>query len=860
MNLLNNKYIPYKTKDIKMFKDGSNLIVENKASKSNFIILSKLFKFKRKNIVLEFNGDVISGSGCKLKMLNRKREILAEAPLNSKTVIDKQKIKYFIFIIEIPAFSKVTLSKFKYIERDEVKDFTDDFFKNNVLIVTPGYPSLDNRYQFAFVHTKVLEYLNLKYDVDVAIINNEDNKMIYSYEGVNVFKGSYFDLRELLSNKKYKNIIIHFFDENYGNVLDSVNISETNLYFYSHGADTLYRDYSKISSPYFKPIREITSKEEESFKLKDYYLKKYNKITNVKWIFVSKWAKERSEKLLGIKFNNAEIIPCYINNNIFSYKEKEPEKRYKIFLIKKFDDINSYANDIAVRTILELSKRPYFKKLEFNIYGDGSMFDTLLEPLRKFSNIKIHRGFLSHNEIKKVHDAHGIALMPSRYDTMGVSICEAASSGCVVVTSKVPAIQSYFPDKLNITCDIEDYKKYADVIERLINDEEEFLNLSKSISRIMTRKFGYNNTIKKEITMFKNQDKQSLIFKEILDDPVLTIIVPSYNVDKFLENGIISLLNQRNAHKLEVIIVNDGSKDKTKSIGQSLVKLTTQGKKSIVKLINKKNGGHGSTINVGIKKARGKYTKVMDGDDSLDSLALESLIDILESESADIVLTNYIEDYAEENIRNTVKLYDFLSQSVIYHFDDLCLEYYGFGKWGPILSCSTYKTDMLKKANFKLSEKMFYVDMELNINVAIAADTIKYYDLDIYRYLLGREGQSINKKSFMKNYKHHENVTINLINILNKNINKISDNKIIYIKDKLIYPMIATQYLICIEFFKSGDAFREFDKRLKEHGSFYNSKKITSKKIMFHRLTNGNFIRFNDALVNISNMFNGDEE
>ena len=161
------------------------------------------------------------------------------------------------------------------------------------------------------------------------------------------------------------------------------------------------------------------------------------------------------------------------------------------------------------------------------------MFDTLLEPLRKFSNIKIHRGFLSHNEIKKVHDAHGIALMPSRYDTMGVSICEAASSGCVVVTSKVPAIQSYFPDKLNITSDIEDYKKYADVIERLVYNEEEFLNLSKSISRIMTRKFGHNNTIKKEITMFKNQDKQSLIFEEILDDPVLTIIVPSYNVESF---------------------------------------------------------------------------------------------------------------------------------------------------------------------------------------------------------------------------------------------------------------------------------------------------------------------------------------
>lgn len=97
----------------------------------------------------------------------------------------------------------------------------------------------------------------------------------------------------------------------------------------------------------------------------------------------------------------------------------------------------------------------------------------------------------------------------------------------------------------------------------------------------------------------------------------------------------------------------------------------------------------------------------MDGDDSLDSLALESLIDILENEDADIVLTNYIEDFAEENIRNVIKLYDFLSQSVIYHFDDLCLENYGFGKWGPILSCSTYKTDMLKKQILNYPKRCF---------------------------------------------------------------------------------------------------------------------------------------------------------
>ena len=89
--------------------------------------------------------------------------------------------------------------------------------------------------------------------------------------------------------------------------------------------------------------------------------------------------------------------------------------------------------------------------------------------------------------------------------------------------------------------------------------------------------------------------------------------------------------------------------------------------------------------------------------------------------------------------------------NIKYDFEDLCIPNYGFGEWGPILATGNYKTEVLKKTNFKLSEKSFYVDMEYNVYSIEKAKTITYYPYDIYRYFIGRSGQSVSKKSFIKN-------------------------------------------------------------------------------------------------------------
>lgn len=849
MNLLEKKWI--NRGDLKVDYNEKEIIIENNKNNHQFLIYPKIFRNnKNKEIYFDFKGKVISGSGCQIKVLNRHKTILATCGLNSVFSKHYDYLKYYLIVLHIPANSKIKITKLDYQEKiiHEIEDMVD--FKNDTLLITPGYPSFENKYNTAFVHTRMLAYKNSGYNVDLIVCNSLPDKYTYSFEEIDVLKTDFFGLRTILQKKKYKNIIVHFFDEQYANVLDSVDITETNLFFYMHGADILYRDFPEYASRYFEGKLDVVDNE-RIYRVKDSVFIKYNNLKNVKWMFVSEFVKNRAEKLLNLKFNNYDIIPCFIDNNFFEFEEKNPELRKKIFILRRFTNDSCYAIDIDIRTILELSKRDCFKDLVFDIYGDGEMFDILINPVKDFPNVHLHRGFLTHEEIKKMQHEHGIGLFASRFDTQGVSLCEAISSGCSVVTSKVEGINAYINDSIGVTCDIENYVAYADVIEKMYNDVSFYKKTIKELYKSVNERFNYDKTIKKELDIFKNTNNYCLELKNIKEKPVLSIIVPSYNVEKYLESGIATLINHRNAHKMEILIVNDGSKDSTSEIGKKLEKKTTINGNSIVKLIDKENGGHGSTINVGIRKASGKYLKVMDGDDTVDSERLADLIDILENENTDIILNDYIEDWAQDNEIIYKCTYPFMTPGMEYNFEDLCYDGYGFDLWGPILSCSTYRTEMLKKANFYLSEKSFYVDMELNTYIAIACKTIKYYPMYIYRYLLGRANQSVTKASYMKNVKHHEKVTINMINILENNKNNISQLKIHYIINKLILTMIRTQYIIVVQFYNSGKYFREFEKKLKQYKNLYNNETIATRGIKFHRLTNGRLIFMHSFLIKV---------
>lgn len=714
--------------------------------------------------------------------------------------------------------SLITLDNISIILCIEEKDLTESLNSNNdILIITPDYPSTHSLYACGFVHSRVREYINAGLNVQVASISSTWYQMNYEINGVNVFKGNYLDLKKLLSKKIYKVIVTHFVSEEYMEIFDGY-IQDEQLIFICHGPETTFEVLPDKSRPYFSaPIDNDDFK--YLYKNKKKYIYKYAYKENVTWVFVSKWLKNYSEEILYLKFKNSYVINNTINEELFPYHQKNEEDRKKILILRKFDNISYHSVDQSVLAIRELSRRNFFDELEFNIYGDGNYFDELLEPVKNFKNVHITRGFIPNEKITEIHKKNGILLIPSRHDSQGVAMCEGAASGLVVVGSKVTTVPFFMNESLNHTlANPERPSELADIIERLYKNPTEFLEISNRMSSEILNRCCKKNTVDKEVelieSLLQSTKKKFKICKN--STPILTIVVPAYNIEKYVCKCLYSLINHTKNNLLEILLINDGSTDKTLEECKSFINKYSI---SNIRIINKENGGHGSTINVGIQEAKGKYFRLIDGDDWVDSENLAKQIELLSNIDVDLMLTKGCYEYLEREKLENIINYDFLHEGTIYNFDDLTYKGYGFSDYGPLLTTSTYKTEVLQKAKFKISEKKPYVDMEFNAFSLQYVNTVVYYDLDIYRYLIGREGQTISRDFWKKKYKDHEQILFNLCNYVTHN-KVLSARKKKYISEKLIARMVDSQ-IFMYDQVVNWERLERFLKQLKSYSAIY---------------------------------------
>ena len=853
MDLIGKRWVKYKKNfnEIEFKKKENKIVISNNYNDMGFIVIPKLFTFDSQFIKLKFDGKVIEGNSALLYLLEPTLNIISESTINSETLVSRDNFKKYMVAVKIMPFSTVEINTIDLFKCETENDFCTENLENDTLIITPSYPSEENKYLCGFVHARVKAYKKAGLKFDLICAHGYLNTSKYSFEGINVLKTSFNDLRKILLKKKYKKIFVHFFDDKYSNVFNACDLADTKLYLWVHGPETLYWDWPRFTTPYFAPLPELNDGQRYMFQKNDTMIKSYNNNPNVTWVFVSEWIKNQSEKLINIKFNQYKVIPNYIDENNFTYIEKKVEQRNKIFFIRRFDNISKYAIDVNIKTILELSHREIFDELEFNIYGTGDFYDTLIKPVKNFKNVHLHREFYTQKEIADIHKNNGVALFATRYDAQGVSMCEAAMSGLAVVGSKNEAIEEFIPNDIGLLSETEDYVQYADVIERIYKDPIYFKNSSVACHEKVNEKCSFEKTIQKEIELFS--DNSDIIKIKVPQDNniILTVIIPAYNVSDYVQHTIKSLINQKYAQNLEIIVVNDGSKDNTSDLVKEVIQEYTMDKKSIIRLIDKQNDGHGSTINVGIQEARGKFLRIIDGDDWVDAEEFEKLIEKLDTEDVDIVISDYSEYIADSNIVNLKKWYEFMQPYKKYDFDDLCYEGYGFNQWGPILATANFKTKMLQENKFKLSEKSFYVDMEFDVFSIMGAKSIKYYPLDIYRYFIGRAGQSISKESYERNYLQHERVLFNIVDFV-FNSGKLSEQKKKYAINKIILPMIKSQYLIVGQFIAKKREFNKFDSILKTYNEFYNNPIIATRFIRFHRKTKGCFLFANPVLIKIA--------
>ena len=196
--------------------------------------------------------------------------------------------------------------------------------------------------------------------------------------------------------------------------------------------------------------------------------------------------------------------------------------------------------------------------------------------------------------------------------------------------------------------------------------------------------------------------------------------------------------------EVEIIIVNDGSKDKTSQIAHEYMDKYPD----IIKVIDKENGGHGDAVNAGLANASGKYFKVVDSDDWVDEEALHKILMLLrhleeDNEQIDMLISNYVYEKAGVTHKKCIHYRNVLPQDEVFRWDDI--GHFRLDQY-ILMHSVIYRTDMLKLSQMRLPKHTFYVD---NIYVYYPLPHVRkiyYLDVDFYRYFIGREDQSVNEK------------------------------------------------------------------------------------------------------------------
>ena len=204
--------------------------------------------------------------------------------------------------------------------------------------------------------------------------------------------------------------------------------------------------------------------------------------------------------------------------------------------------------------------------------------------------------------------------------------------------------------------------------------------------------------------------------------PYVSFIVPIYNVEKYIETGVKSIINQ-NYDNIEIILVDDGSTD---SSGSIIDKLKTEDDRIIV--IHKKNGGVSSARNIGLEKARGEYVVFVDGDDFIDQDYTDYFLNMIKKKDYDIAmgLKNYDLKNKEQNEYNTG--IEYLSNKII---EDIYIGKMGVAVWNKM-----YKKSFLDDNKIRFNEDIWYGEGMLfniqcltNTNKVIVGNKLVYHQI-----------------------------------------------------------------------------------------------------------------------------------
>lgn len=236
---------------------------------------------------------------------------------------------------------------------------------------------------------------------------------------------------------------------------------------------------------------------------------------------------------------------------------------------------------------------------------------------------------------------------------------------------------------------------------------------------------------------------------------ILSVAIPCYNSAAYMKRAIDSALP--GGDEIEIIIVDDGSSDNTREIGLEYAEKYP----NIVRIISQENGGHGSAVNAGLMNARGLYYKVLDSDDWFDKNALLKVLALLRNlyiskNSIDMLICNYVYEKPSAGKRRTINYRSAMPVGELFGWAEL--KHFKLSQ-NILMHSVIYRTKVLLDCALQLPRHTFYVDNIFVYQPLPYVKTMYYLDVDLYRYYIGREDQSVNESIMIKRIDQQIRVT-----------------------------------------------------------------------------------------------------
>ena len=287
---------------------------------------------------------------------------------------------------------------------------------------------------------------------------------------------------------------------------------------------------------------------------------------------------------------------------------------------------------------------------------------------------------------------------------------------------------------------------------------------------------------------------------------IISFAVPCFNSADYMEKCVYSLLPL--GDDIEIILVDDGStKDATPEICDRLAAEHP----SIIRAVHQENAGHGGAVNAGLNAASGLYFKVVVSDDWLDGEAMETIMAFIRSqesepEPVDLVISNYVYEKVYEGKSISMGYRNVFPENRIFTWDDI--GHFRLSQY-LLMHSVIYRTQLLKDIELTLPHHCFYVD---NIFVYVPLASVRsmvYFDVDAYRYFIGREDQSVNEKVMLSRIDQQLRVTKEMIDAVD--LDTIDNKKL----QHYLYNYLSMMLCICAIFLRMEDT-EENERKRKE--------------------------------------------